>query len=168
MKKTGLLLATLCGLLWINGAQANGNATYFGAKGGLMVTDVPGMDSAFNGGINLGTYYDSFGIEGELTTTLLNGDTDVPGLDWDITTFAVYLVHRRPGNNYLKIKGGYLKEDYKFNIGGLSIGGSDSGASFGIGAGFKLRGSATRLGHVEVEYTTVEQDINFFSIGLIF
>ena len=63
---------------------------------------------------------------------------------------------------YLKGKAGILSEDISISGGFVSGGGSDTGLSLGIGAGYRLSDKFD----IEFEYTIVEEDIDFISLGL--
>ncbi|HKK04489.1 MAG TPA: outer membrane beta-barrel protein [Gammaproteobacteria bacterium] len=174
--RTAALALTLgLGSMWAANAQAANNTgigkLYFGVKGGLMMNDVGGFGDAINIGGIVGAPVShmpqgTISVEGELTTTLSKGDVNYFGYtgNWDITTLAGYGVFRTNGPMYLKAKAGYLFEDVSVSIGGLRGYGSDSGLSFGVGGGMRLAG-----GHrIEIEYTVIESDVNFLSIGYNF
>lgn len=139
---------------------------YLGLKAGWMDADASNFDEATNLGLYGGyTLHDDasgrFALEGEYTRTISDGD--IPGGGWDIETLAVYGAYRTAGPWFLKIKAGYLDEDISVSAGGSSIAGSDSGFSFGAGAGVRLSNKAA----FELEYTVIEEDVNFFSIGYL-
>lgn len=140
-------------------AQAEG---YFGVKAGPMVTDISGFDTPINAGILFGTNDTGSGFEGELTKTVSDGEYLFPTLGDDIslTTLAFYATYRSDGNVYLKGKFGVLFEDIESG----NTGGEDSGASYGIGLGFRLSGGNM----LEIEYTSVEEDVLFVSAGVNF
>jgi outer membrane immunogenic protein len=52
--------------------------------------------------------------------------------------------------------------DGKSSITGNSTSSSDSGLSFGVGAGFDVAPNMM----IEAEYTLIEQDVDFISVGL--
>jgi len=139
---------------------------YLGLKAGWMDADASNFDEATNLGLYGGyTLHDDasgrFALEGEYTRTISDGD--IPGGGWDIETLAVYGAYRTAGPWFLKIKAGYLDEDISVSAGGSSIAGSDSGFSFGAGGGVRLSNKAA----FELEYTVIEEDVNFFSIGYL-
>ena len=149
---------------------AAGNPFYVGVKGGTMMVDLSEYDDASSLGVLLGYRItdDSSGsvaVEAEFTNSS-SSDITVLGKtgNWDINTFAGYLTYRTPGNLYLKGKIGFLNEDINVNIVGANISGSDSGLSIGVGGGWKLGTNAA----LELEYTVIEQDINFLSLGVNF
>lgn len=137
---------------------------YLGLKTGWMDLDAPGADEATNLGLYGGyTLVDDvngrFALEGEYTRSIADGE--VGGRGWDIETLATYGAYRTAGPWFLKLKAGYLSEDVSAANG--RIRNSETGFSFGAGGGARL-GNKTAF---ELEYTVVEEDVNFFSIGYL-
>ncbi len=153
---------------------------YIGAKGGLMDLDSQGGVS-FDPAVNIGVYggYNFFGAqsrfghdlgggtfsaEGEFTFTLLDGDADVGpfSFDWDVMTLSGYGVYRIPVSQsvYLKGRAGLHWIDVDSS---LNVSDSDTGLSFGIGAGFDLG-----AGQLETEVTIIDSDLLFLSVGFLF
>ncbi len=135
-----------------------------------MMIDVSEFEDADSAGLVVGykisdSASGSLAVEGEYTNSS-TADITVLGVTgkWDIDTLAVYLAYRSGGDLYLKGKVGYLDEDINANIVGVSISGSDSGLSVGIGGGWKI-GKKSAL---ELEYTIIEEDANFLSLGVNF
>lgn len=177
------VVSVMIGLIYAGTVQAAppvthaaGNLVYLGVKGGLMDNDAPGTDYAVNigayGGYNLlgeGARFPqnlgggTLSVEGEFTVTALKGDTRYYG-DWNIMTLAGYAAYRFPLQNqfYLKGKAGVRWQDVDTD-GPVGWNGSDTGASVGLGAGWKLS-----KGNIEAEVTLVESDITFVSLGYIF
>jgi hypothetical protein len=164
--KTAGLLPALC----LIGSSAMAEGFYAGAKLGWMDPDFSGFDEATNIGVVLGYTFSvpdvgvSWAVEGELTTTVFEGDIQVFGSsgNWDIDTQAIYGVLRIGGDLYGKLRLGYLWEDASADIAGVSADGSDNGTSVGLGGGWR----ANQQLAIEVEYTLVEEDIDFYSIGM--
>ena len=146
-------------------SQAEGY--YGGLKVGAMMNDVSGLDSATNIGLNLGYAFEDYGngpaIEGEYTTSASDGDISINGQSgsWDVDTLAIYGAYRFGGDFYGKVKLGYLHEDGSASGPGGTFSGTDSGASIGIGAGWTLSPQSA----IEMEYTVIESDVNFLSLG---
>lgn len=155
---------------------------YFGAKAGLMDLDDQG-NADFDPAVNVGVYggYNFFGAqsrfghdlgggtfsaEGEFTLTLLDGDVNVGAAsgDWDVLTLAAYGAYRIPVSQsaYLKGRAGlhWIDADTSPNTPGDD---SDTGLSFGIGAGFDVGG-----GILEPELTVMDSDLIFLSVGFLF
>lgn len=156
--------------------HAAGNMIYLGAKGGIVSNDEPNTDNAFNIGVyggyhllgdqarfpkNLGG--GTLSVEGEFTATAIKGDAGPYG-DWNILTLAGYAAYRFPLQNsfYLKGKAGARWQDIDTDI-PVRWDGTDTGASVGIGAGWKLS-----KGTMEAEITLLGSDITFLSLGYIF
>lgn len=155
---------------------------YIGAKAGIMDLDSQG-NASFDPAVNIGVYggYNFFGAqsrfghdlgggtfsaEGEFTLTLLDGDVDVGAAsgDWDVLTLAAYGAYRIPVSQsaYLKGRAGlhWIDADTSPSTPGDD---SDTGLSFGIGAGFDLG-----AGQLETELTVMDSDLLFLSVGFLF
>lgn len=149
-------------LFWVGAVHAEGG--YFGGVAGVMSTDIEG-DSPFNGGFRIGYCGASgWGIEGEFTGSIVEGELDTYWYgeqDYSISTAALYGTYRSHGDLYFKGRLGYLNEKVDFDGFGSA---SDSGASAGLGFGFKVSENAT----MEAEYTLVEEDVNFWSGSVVF
>ncbi len=164
MKIRGLSAALL---LAISPMLSHAGGYYGGLKVGAMMNDVSGFDNGTNIGLNLGYAFDDYGngpaIEGEYTTGASNGDLNILGVtgDWDVDTFALYGAYRFGGDLYGKVKLGYLNEHASASVPGASFSGTDNGASAGIGAGWQLSPQTA----IEAEYTIIESDVNFLSLG---
>ncbi|WP_078083391.1 porin family protein [Microbulbifer mangrovi] len=162
MKK---VLATALVLGCSISAQAS-EGGYFGTVAGLMKTSING-DSPFNAGIRAGyTWNSGFGLEGEYTTSLVDGEARFNSgwgdfrWDYSISTFGAYATYRSQGDLYFKGRLGVLNESIDF--GGEKE--SDSGLSAGLGLGFNLSETV----NLEAEYTLVEEDVDFWSGTLVF
>lgn len=158
MKTTARIIA-LAALAWSGAASADG---YFGVTAGLMDVDVSG-DSPFNAGIRGGFQSPAgWGVEGEATTSLSDGefDTGFGSIDYSLDTVAAYGTYRTQGDTYFKARAGVLYE----NVDAGFADGNDTGASAGLGVGFALGGN----GSVELEYTFIESDVNYWSGSFIF
>jgi len=131
----------------------------FGAMTGPMILDIPGdPDNPTNGGIvlgyELGVVLADLAVEANITKTLSEGDNES-----DIDTAGLYLAVRTPGPIYFKARGGFVSWDYSDK----STSSDDSGASYGLGIGFSLA-----LLQIELDYTMIDEDINFVSVGVRF
>lgn len=153
MKKIALsLIFTLS--LFSSYAQAAGNNSpwYFGIKGGFM--DSQGLgDSALNMGLDIGYQHNKhLSTEVELTRTLIDGDTP-SGQDWEVDTLSAFATFRSNTKVKLKAKIGITDVDYGNN--------DNLELSFGLGVGFWAAG-----GLMEVEYTEIDDGLNFISVGV--
>lgn len=165
MKRTSLVLLALAGLAAHLPAHAQqpGNPIYFGAKLGFM--DPDDGDEATNAGVLVGyTLMEdrngAFAVEGEYTRTFDDGE--IGNADWDIETLTAYLAYRTAGNIFLKAKAGYGWWDVNVD-GGAPRGFEDDDWDFAFGAGVGYRLSS-KAG-LEVEYTVIQDDIDFLSLG---
>ena len=155
---------------------AAGNLIYLGVKGGIISNDAPGADNAFNVGVyggyhllgdrarfpkNLGG--GTLSVEGEFTVTAIKGDAGPYG-DWNIMTLAGYAAYRFPLQNsfYLKGKAGARWQDVDTDR-SVRWDGTDTGASVGLGAGWKMG-----KGAMEAEITLLGTDVTMLSLGYIF
>jgi len=142
-------------------SMAYASGLTFGAKTGPMMYDVSGVDDPVNAGIavgsEMGIVLGDVGVEGEFTTTMNKGS--VGSSDLSIDTMALYATYRSPGFLYFKARGGFLRWDQK--VGSSSD--NDTTTSLGLGLGFSLA-----VVKVELEYTQIDKDINFLSVGVQF
>lgn len=160
------VLAALALLGCAMGAQAT-EGGYFGGVAGLMDADISG-DSPFNAGFRAGyNWANGFGVEGEYTTSVVDGEfrlrnswVDIEA-DYSISTFGAYATYRSQGDIYFKGRLGYLNESVDF---GDDANGSESGLSAGLGLGLSLSEAV----NFEAEYTVVEEDVDFWSGSLVF
>ena len=168
MKRIYLVAVLAICVCFITNVQAAESPWYIGVKAGQMMLDADDAGDATNAGLVAGYRlsegdFGTFAIEGEFTTAISKGDITILGVpcDWDVVTVAMYGVYRSAGDVYFKGKIGVLNEDATISVAGNSVSESDSGTSFGIGGGFRVGQS----GSLEVEYTIIEEDIDFLSIG---
>lgn len=156
-----LLLITFLSLFSVGTAQAE---FLIGVKTGTMATDVDGAnvsDDPSNGGLmlgyELGILAGDVAVEAEFTRSSSAGS--VSGQDLEVETNAVYLSYTTPGPFYLKLRGGLM--DSSIDAGPFSS--DESGEAYGVGVGFSLG-----LLRLEAEYTAINEDIDFISLGLVF
>ena len=150
---------------------------YIGAKTGVMMIDDEGIDAIDNMiPIGLLVGYEvapRMAIEGEFNYKITGGGfnytacADEGGLD--MWTLGAYFAYRYPvGDNlYLKGKAGVLYEsvswDWPCGLGDMfPDSDTDTGLSIGAGVGMKLSEKVTG----EVEFTVLESDLNYISVGL--
>jgi hypothetical protein len=165
--KTKLLLTALClGASLSAPAMAVENPLYIGLTAGKMMVDLDGLDDANSTGILMGyRFTDELAVEGGFTKSS-SANFTVQGVSgtWDVDVFAVYMAYRTPGDVYFKGKIGVLNEDVSVSSGSVSLAGSDTGGSLGVGGGVKFG----KTGALELEYTLIEENINFLSLGVNF
>ena len=157
-------------MLCLIGSTAMAEGVYVGAKVGVMDPDVNGLDEATNAGVAIGyTFAEieemfSWGFEAEFTTTVSDGDAELAGFkgDWDVDTQAIYAVVRAGKTVYGKLRAGVLREDVSIDIAGISAEEDDTSFTAGLGAGWRV----TEKLALEAEYTFIESDLDFYSIGV--
>ncbi len=140
---------------------------YIGVKGGEMKisNDIPFNDATSIGILFGGTIQDSgFAIEGEITTTVSSAEHESRNDELDIFTFAGYGVYRSSGKLYFKGKAGLLTEYLNISGGRFALEGYGGAISLGAGAGFRISNNT----NLEFEYTIIETDIDFVSLGITF
>lgn len=134
-----------------------------GVKTGPMLIDQTGVDAptnvAFMAGYQIGVVLGDVGIEGELSSTIKDGEAQ--GQDVDLTSSGLFATFRSAGPLYLKAKGGMVRS--KLTVGPLSE--TNTSEAYGIGIGLGL--AVTQL---ELEYTVIDNDsdVAFLSLGIQF
>ncbi|MCK4585060.1 porin family protein [candidate division WOR-3 bacterium] len=148
---------------------------YVGAKSGLMMLDVPEVSDIIPIGVLFGySIMPQIGVEGEFNYGIGGGDWEpFPGIsiDYNIYTVAGYGAYRYiiGGVAYVKAKVGVIYENVtaEYKVGDIivmDLNASDTGLSFGGGIGFKF----SEMIMAEAEFTLIEQNVNFISVGLNF
>ena len=135
---------------------------FFGVKTGLMMVDVSTDKNPINLALNLGYQLDTrvaeLALAGEVNRTLSEGETR-GGEDVEFESEAIYLVYRSPRSLFVSLRGGIAWD--KVVIDGISS--RDDGLLFG--AGFGIVAGKTLI---QIEYTSIAGDANFFSLSLEF
>lgn len=162
LKQTAAAGALALGVAMAPAAMAD---MYFGVNAGPMMIDGASFDDPVNAGVVIGKEWGvvagDIGVQAEFTTSIEDGTLVVfpYAFPVSIDTQAIYAAFRTAGPVYLVAKAGVLREEV--DIGGFSE--SDSGLSGGIGVGFSLG-----VAQLELEYTVVEEDVAYASLGLRF
>ncbi len=160
-----LVMMTAAALL-VLAAQAHAQTTrtgeyaplYYALKGGFMQPDGKNNDSALNIGGMLGQpFHRNVAWEAELTLTLSDGEVG-NNRDWDITTLAGYAVFRGPQGEKLSLKGKV----------GISYWDSSNDEDFSLSTGIGLGIRAGKSGIVDLEFTEIDDQVDFISVGYIF
>ncbi|WP_444928549.1 outer membrane beta-barrel protein [Microbulbifer sp. SSSA002] len=163
MKFNFKALAAVAALLGSATVQAQG--AYVGGVFGIMDVDAPG-NSPFNAGVRAGYTWDSgWGIEVEATDSVIEGEYDYYWSDYDysLATQAIYATYRRNQRDfYLKGRVGYLREE--LSVDNWQAQESDTGLSAGFGIGFNLTDKAV----MELDYTLIEADVNYWSGSVVY
>ena len=159
------ITATALVLIFCFTTSAYASGLTFGAKTGPMRIDNSFIDDdPTNAGVavgyEIGVVLGDIGFEGELTTTMKDGSTNAtPSDDVSVDTMGLYATYRSPGFLYFKAKTGFTRWD-------VSAGGyedDDTVTSMGIGLGFSLG-----IIQFELEYTEIDDDIDFICLGVQF
>ena len=150
---------------------ANANEHSYGVKGGIMLNSSGNASNANSVGFvtKIPLTNNSSSVEVELTTSIIGGGVGGGNdYDWDLTTIAGYYSHRiNQDNYYMKLKAGLLYErvvitdNSPFPLDDVTE--NDTGLSLGFGIGWTINKNK-----IEVEYTIIEQDISFLSVGYFF
>ena len=153
--------------------KAESTAPYFGAKIGTV--DIGSeFEEPKQAGVFVGYPINpNAAIEIEYTTSIeeasLKGLTDFD-YEVEIESIAIYAAFRSQGELYFKGRFGYIKNKYTTTISNLEILGetintSDSdtedGLSFGFGLGYFIGQSSS----LDFEYTQLDHDVEFMSLG---
>lgn len=156
------LLGSFAILFLLISTHVNASGLTFGAKAGPMQLDVPDADDPTNAGVAIGYEFGvalgDLGFEGEFTTTVKDGK--IGGMNLNIDTVGAYATYRSPGFIYFKGRVGYVGWDAAQTLGNSA---DDTSASYGLGLGFSLK-----VIKFELEYTQIDDDIDFISLGILF
>ena len=146
--------------------QAGAGDNYVGAKYGI--TSVRDSGLGWDTGSSLGLLYgydipdNDIAIEAEFTTTVSSVDSTGTYGDLDVTTLGVYAVFRNPGTFYFKGKAGLLYEYLNSSVGPIDVDEAAIVLSLGLGGGIRFNETLS----AEIEYTFLEWDIAFASVGV--
>jgi outer membrane immunogenic protein len=158
IRKMAAAGALMAGMAFAPAAMAD---MYFGVNAGKMMIDLDGFDDPTNAGVLIGNEWGlvagDLGVEAEFTTSIDDGS--FWGNDVNVNTQAVYGAFRTAGPVYVIGKVGLLREEVEIG----SISETDTGMSAGVGVGFSVG-----LAQLELQYTVVEEDISYLSVGVRF
>lgn len=163
MKRQAAALTLATSVLLSSTALASNEGAYFGAKLGKAQGDLSSLQMADIDGDNLG-FFGGYSFDGGFAIEVEKNsmDLDLFGATMNVDTLAVYAASRLGDELFFKVKAGFLSED-------VSITGfpeadiTDSGMSYGIGAGFQTEHFIT-----ELEYTIIEADVSLISLGFAY
>ena len=156
-------------LLAAAGCAAQAGGLYMGASAGVMDADIGGFDDATNAGVLLG--YDvytkeifSISLEGELTTTVSDGDVEFGGLkgDWDIDTQAAYVAARLGDTFYIKVRYGVARSDVSVSITDSTLNGNDTSGSWSGALGWMFN----KNWGLQADGTMVDSDVTYWNAGI--
>lgn len=154
-------------------AHADEGDVYVGAKMGTMMIDASNIDDITAMGFLLGVgVTPEVSVEGEFNTRVSGGDVDgglvVIDGDVDIWTLGAYVVYRHPiiDNVSLKGKVGFILEYVSEDIDTILGTYSDDSVDFGNSVGAGVTVGITDVLSAEAEYTIIEADVDYLSVGL--
>ena len=133
----------------------------------MVVDESIASENPTNAGIVLGisTENNMLALEAEFTNSVNSGTIQgLPNVNLDIQTVSLYGVFRSPGKVYFKGKIGVISETVTMSDGIITVEADESGTSLGAGVGFKVGSN----NNIEIEYTIVDQEVNFLSLGFNF
>lgn len=165
--RTRVILASALALTFSGAALAQEKPFYIGVKPSIVNPDNDRLENATNGSVVLGFQIPQtpFGIEAEAGTTLSDGDVKNSSANWNMNTVGVFATARTPGDVYVKGRAGWFHRDVTVEadtlFGTVKAKDKEDSEAWGAGIGWKL-GAA----NVEAEYTRVDQDFDFYSVGL--
>lgn len=165
MKKNQLGLYIAVAACALQASTANAEGFYLGAKAGNLDIAVSEFENDSASGLVLGYEFTSgLAVQGETLKGSADINTFFGRFDGDFESRALYAVFRSTGETvYGFAKAGVLHEEVEVNALYYNVRESDTGASVGIGGGFRL-GQHVLL---EGEYTMIEQDVDFFGINAV-
>ena len=156
--KRKLLLTVPLALCLANGAHAD---FYLGVKTGPMLVDIDGADDPTNVALTLGYEFGivigDLGLEAEFSRTASKGEVDDD--DLEVESDGFYAAFVTPGPVYFKARAGVVDNEVIIGDDADSDGGNAFGAGFGVSAG---------LARFEIEYTRIDSDVDFISLGVQF
>ncbi|MDZ7803814.1 outer membrane beta-barrel protein [Thiohalophilus sp.] len=143
---------------------------HFSVKLGTLQHENPAYDPAINLGLTVGGKlmdgkYLSLGLQLEINTSVVEGETSTVRKDWEMDTHALYTSLYIGERHYLKLKAGYSDWQVRYDTEAERNG---NGLSWGVGYGYPLDNGRT----LELEYTLLSDDedygINYISLGYYF
>ncbi|MGD8567710.1 MAG: outer membrane beta-barrel protein [Gammaproteobacteria bacterium] len=156
LKLAGIFAATL----FAASPAAYAGSITFGAKTGPMIFDASNLEDTTNAGVAVGyeqgIVLGDLGVEAEFTTTVNQGHIKTTNQDLEIDTYGGYVTYRSPGFIYLKGRMGFTNWE-------TNTGDEDTSKSVGLGLGLSLA-----LIKIELDYTRIDNDIDFISVGIQF
>lgn len=169
MKK--ILLGLMMSMLWIQNSHAEWGDNYAMGKIGIMDVDLNSADPLLSFGVLAGIgLTQQFSLEAEYNLSLTGGDYTIASNptpeegDYRIWTAAIYGAFRFPFNNtaYAKLKLGTLYENIERTS---DINAAKTSAGFGAAGGLGLGILAGKVLTLELELTSIDQDILFLTVG---
>lgn len=133
---------------------------FMGAKVGKMMVDDPTKTDPINIAVNIGYELDTdladLSLVGEVNRTINSGKTR-HGSELDFESNSIFLVWKTTGSLFVTLRGGVVQNELNTDRASRESNGILIGGSLGTVIG------RTRL---QLEYTSLAGDANFFGIGL--
>lgn len=134
-----------------------------GVKAGPMLVkfDETSADSdPLNAGVLAGYAFDGLlpGLAAELELTRSVSSGTVVGSDLDVNSNGLYAAYRTAGRFYVKGRLGLMAASLDGDLAE-----DENGETYGIGAGWRLP-----RGALELEYTSIDDDVAFVSLGFVY
>ncbi|MDZ7661949.1 outer membrane beta-barrel protein [Thiohalophilus sp.] len=146
---------------------------HFAVKVGILGHEDPAYEPTLNVGLTVGGKLlrgDSaaLGLQLEISTSAIEGETTTALEDWEMDSHALYSVLHLGRNHYFKLKAGYIDWQVRYDRGGESEFREGSGLSWGVGYGYPLESG----NYWELEYSMMSDEeefgINYITLGYYF
>jgi len=146
---------------------------HFAVKAGVLQHEDPAYEPALNVGLTVGgkllrSNYVALGLQLEISTSVIEGETSTALEDWEMDSHALYTVLHLGRSHYFKLKAGYIDWQVRYDSGGESEFREGSGLSWGVGYGYPLESG----NYWELEYSMMSDEeefgINYLSLGYYF
>ena len=130
------------------------------------VADVENLDNGLSGVLGLGFPLDNvdpnFSIEGELSKSLIDPESDGRAGDFDYFTLGGFAAYRMPVTDSVALRGraGLVHLDWESD----RAADDELGVALGVGATWRLQGNFDLLGELTIMDT--DPDLNHFSVGV--
>lgn len=143
---------------------------HFSVKLGVLQHEDPAYDPALNLGLTIGGALlrresVTLGLQLEINTSIIEGETATAREDWEMDNHALYTTLHLGKTHYLKLKAGYIDWQVRYDLGEDRSG---NGFTWGLAYGYPLDN-----GHYwELEYSMLSDEDNFgisyISLGYYF
>jgi len=142
----------------------------FGVKLGALHHENPSYEDALNLGLTVGgriidgKHY-SVGLQLEMTTSIIEGNTNTFRKNWEMDSHALYAGIRIGQSHFFKLKAGYIDWQVRY---GTAPDVNETGFTWGVSYGYPLRTGRK----IELEYTVMSDKpdfgITYLNIGYLF
>lgn len=158
--KISFLLVTLVSLMWASPGFAQWS---IGTKVGIMSVafeDADVDDAPVNAGVVFGYEIASLlpGLSVELDVTRSVAPGSVVNADLSVNSQGIYLAYRTGKQLYAKGRLGFMDASLTGNLAE-----DEGGETYGVGVGWRFDAFS-----VELDYTSIDDDVSFSSIGVLY